>query len=169
MTMISRYFSLNEATITSHRGWIDANQAHANRYIKHVVTHARETMDYVREALGHPVHVNSWVRCHGLNHEIGGADHSDHVIGPLESDIATERVGATDFICPAFGTPYDVAKHLAALPGFDFRQIIYEHTWVHVSSPRMFKGQRERPLRQVLTLNPRGGYLPGIVLRGSMV
>lgn len=168
MTMISRYFSLNEATTTTHRAWIGANQAHANRYIKHVITHARETMDFVRTALANPVHVNSWVRCQGLNNDVGGSDHSDHVVGPLESDISIERIGAADFTCPAFGSPYDVARHLASLQGFDFRQIIYEHTWVHVSSPRMVNGARERPLRQVLTLNPRGGYVPGIVLQGSL-
>jgi len=39
---------------------------------------------------------------------------------------------------------------------------------VHVSSPRMINGARERPLRQVLTLKPGGGYAPGIVLRGSL-
>lgn len=169
MTMISRYFSLAEATGTTHRALIEQNQWHAQRHMQHVITHARETMDYVRTVLEAPVHVSSWVRCPALNTAVGGADHSDHVVGPLESDIGIERVGATDFTCPAFGSAYDVARKLASLPHCEFRQLIYEHTWVHISSPRMVNGQRERPLRQVLTLAPGRGYVKGIVLRGSIV
>lgn len=168
MTMISKFFTLNEASITGQREYIEANARHAERYMRLVLMHARETMDFVRTALGVPVHVNSWVRCQGLNHAVGGSDHSDHVVGPLESDSRIERVGATDFIAPAFGSPYDIARALAAIEGFQFRQLIYEHTWVHISSPRLVAGQPEKALRQILTLRPGGGYVPGIVLQGGL-
>jgi hypothetical protein len=166
--MISQFFTREEATITQNRQWIEANRLHAERYIRHVIAHGRETMDEARRILGKPIIVSSWVRCPGLNVAVGGSDTSDHVIGPLERDTGTERVGATDFICPSAGSAYDVAKTLARSDAFEFRQLIYEHTWVHLSSPRMVNGQRERPLRRILTLRPGGGYVEGIVLMSSL-
>ncbi len=168
VSKISQYFSWAEATTTQHRGWIDANRLHAKRYLHHVLTHGRETMDQARRILNDgsprdlPMFVSSWVRCRGLNDAVGGADNSDHVIGPLHHDDSIECVGATDFTCPAFGSAYDVARKLAGDPTFEYRQLIYEFTWVHVSSPRQVNGMRERPLRQILTLKPGGGYVQGI-------
>jgi len=163
---ISRFFTLDEAVKTEHRQWIEPNRLWAEKYMPHVLRHARETMDHVRDILGVPVHVNSWVRCPGLNSAVGGSLTSDHTIGMLEHDQDIERVGATDFTAPAFGTPYEVALALraATLSGkLQLRQLIYEHTWVHVSSPRLFRGMPERPLKQVLTLRRGGGYVPGII------
>jgi hypothetical protein len=168
VSKVSQYFTLAEATMTQHRGWIDANRLHAERYMHHVLTHGRETMDQARRILNEgavrdlPVLVSSWVRCRGLNSAVGGSDHSDHVIGPLFSDQSIECVGATDFSCPSFGSAYDVARKLSADSALEYRQLIYEFTWVHISSPRMVNGVRERPLRQVLTLKPGGGYVQGI-------
>lgn len=168
MSRISQYFTLAEATTTEVRACIEANRRHAEQYLPHVIAHGRETMDEARRILGVPVMVSSWVRCPVLNVAVGGARHSDHVIGPLEGDATIERVGATDFTAPAFGSAYDVARALAAAPGFQFRQLIYEHTWVHLSSPRIVNGMREPALRQILTLKPCGGYVEGIRLRSDL-
>lgn len=166
MNEISRFFTLDEAVKTEHRQWIEPNRLWAEKYMPHVLRHARETMDHVRDILGVPVHVNSWVRCPGLNSAVGGSGTSDHTLGIIEGNPDFERVGATDLTAPAFGTPYEVALALqAAMQAgkLEFRQLIYEHTWVHVSSPRVFRGMPERPLNQVLTLRRGGGYVPGII------
>lgn len=64
---------------------------------------------------------------------------------------------ATDFTAPAFGTPVEICREIADSPiGFD--QLIFEHTWVHVSWPELGAA----PRRQVLTL-VTGGYANGIV------
>ena len=166
MNEISRHFTFDEAIRTEQRAWIDANRAWAEKYLAHVLRHGRETMDAIRDILGAPVHVSSWVRCPGLNSAVGGSPTSDHTVGMLEHDQEIERVGATDFTAPAFGTPYEVALALRAamLSGkLQLRQLIFEHTWVHASSPRMCRGFQEPALNQVLTLKRGGGYMPGIV------
>lgn len=156
--MFSTYFDWRETFVTEHRGLIDENQAYALQWQANVIEHAK-LMDMVRQALGCPVHVNSWVRCPDLNECVGGSQTSDHT--PDE-----DRIGATDFTAPGFGTPYDVCRELRDPGlGLPFRQLIYEHTWVHISSPRR---SETAPRRQVLTLAPGGRYIPGIVLKGSL-
>jgi hypothetical protein len=99
------------------------------------------------------------VRCPALNAAVGGSQTSDHTPD-------ADRIGATDFTAPGYGAPYDVARALAdpAL-GLPFRQLIYEHTWVHISSPRRSESS---PKRQILTLAGPGRYVPGIVLKADL-
>lgn len=80
-----------------------------------------ETMEQVRTLLGgKPIIVSSGYRGPRLNVVIGGATKSAHMQGL-----------ACDFICPAFGTPLEIATLLAdALTDFD--QLIWEGTWVHL-------------------------------------
>jgi len=156
--MFSKYFDWRETFVTDHRGLIDENEAYALQWQANVIEHAK-LMDMVRQALGVPVHVNSWVRCPALNTAVGGSQTSDHTPD-------ADRIGAADFTAKQFGTPYDVARFLAdpAL-GLPFRQCIYEHTWIHISSPRR---SESAPKRQVLTLAGPGRYVPGIVLKGGL-
>lgn len=168
MSTLSKWFSWAEVVITQQREWIAENERFARRFTEHVTLHARQLMDPVGDLLGQPVHVSSWVRCLGLNRQVGGSDRSDHVIGPIEGMPDVENIGATDFIAPAFGSAYDVATAIAASP-LQFRQLIYEHTWVHISSPRRVRGAVEPARRQILTLRPDGrGYVAGIVRKADI-
>lgn len=99
-------------------------------------------LELIRTSLGgHPIKVTSGYRCPALNKAVGGAVASQHLKGE-----------ACDFVCPGFGTPLDIVKHLAEkLPELGIDQIIEEGTWVHVSfaqSPRhevlRFKGGEYR-------------------------
>lgn len=157
---ISRHFSWDEVIRTQQRAWVDENARFAERMKAHVVEHA-QLMDAVRDLLGQAVHVSSWVRCDGLNVAIGGSDTSDHTPGKLDQAGDIIRIGATDFTSPAFGSAFDVAQAIvdSDLP---YRQVIYEYTWVHISSPRHIKGVAEIPRLQVLTLRKGGGYIPGL-------
>lgn len=102
-------------------------------------------LEKVRTALGNrAVILLSGYRCRRLNEAVGGADDSDHM-----------KALAGDFICPSFGTPYDIAKALSMLE-LDFDQIILEPTWVHI-------GFGPRLRRELLTKLKGGGYIDGIV------
>lgn len=106
-----------------------------------------EGLERVRAVLGVPMRISSGYRCGPLNHAIGGAAHSAHVMGL-----------AADFIAPAFGSPRHVALAIAD-SDVAFDQLIHEGRWVHVSFAQ--------PLRRMnLTatfVNGRQHYAPGIV------
>jgi len=149
---LSEHFTLAEYTVseTAERQGIDNQPKEA--WIIENLRRMAAVMEEIRDILGkHQITVTSGYRCMELNTAIGSHGKSAHVSGL-----------ATDFICPKFGTPYDVCRalepHVEKL-GID--QLIYEHTWVHV-------GLRNGPRHQVMTLAPGNKYMVGIVLRGSM-
>jgi putative chitinase len=82
---------------------------------------AANGMEAVRALLGQPVHVDSWYRCAELNHAVGGASASAHMLGY-----------AVDFTCGAFGTPLEICKAIAA-SDIRFDKCIQEGQWVHIS------------------------------------
>lgn len=140
---LSPHFTLAELTLsqTAARQGLDNtpdNQALAN------LKNAANQMELVRELLGgKPIVVSSGYRSPTVNRLVGGAQDSAHMSG-----------NAVDFICPAFGSPLDICKHLALQPTLTFDQIIQEGTWVHISFDR-------RNRRQLLT-KAGSGYVQGI-------
>lgn len=71
---------------------------------------------------GRPLTIMSGYRCLELNTAIGSQPTSHHVLG-----------GAADFVCPAFGSPYQIAL-LLSKSGIPFGQLIHEFkSWVHLS------------------------------------
>lgn len=82
-----------------------------------------EKMEQVRKVLGNqPIVVNSCYRSPEVNAAIGGSKTSAHMEGL-----------AVDFVCPSYGTPFEVAVALKeGLPKGFFDQLIYEGTWVHI-------------------------------------
>ena len=107
-----------------------------------------DRMEGVRKLLGDkPISILSGYRSDAVNKAVGGSKTSAHRTGH-----------AVDFICPSFGTPAQVAAHLAKhLTSFD--QIIEEFgDWVHVG---FGPGKRA----QLLTARKVGGktvYTAGI-------
>ena len=156
--MFAKHFKWRETFRTDHRALLEKNAEYALKWQSNVIEHAK-LMDMVRDALGCPVHVNSWVRCPALNTVVRGSQNSDHTPD-------NDRIGATDFTCPQYGAPYDVARALTDTAlGLPFRQLIYEHTWVHISSPRR---SETAPRRQILTLAPNKHYVAGIVMERTL-
>jgi hypothetical protein len=104
-------------------------------------------LEQVRELLGgNAIRISSGYRCLLLNRHIGSSDTSAHVRGY-----------ATDFTCPNFGTPLQVAKKIAE-SNLKFDQLIYEGTWIHISCD-------PKNRRQLLTARFKGGkafYTTGI-------
>lgn len=93
------------------------------------VLNTMQKMDIIREYLGHPIEVLSGYRSSELNKAVKGSANSWHCKGQ-----------AVDFICPKFGTPYEVCKAVLELahknPEVRFHELIHEYgTWVHVAFP----------------------------------
>ncbi|HEX3463290.1 MAG TPA: D-Ala-D-Ala carboxypeptidase family metallohydrolase [Candidatus Elarobacter sp.] len=105
-------------------------------------------MEKVRTALnGRPISVNSAFRSAAVNAAVGGVPNSAHRLG-----------FAVDFVCPQFGTPYQICLALDAAEKagkIKFDQLIQEGTWTHISRDPQLRGQR-------LTLIGPGQYAAGI-------
>ena len=134
---MSAHFSLSELTYsaTAVEKGIDNSptpEALPNLY------RLMELLEQVRYQLGgNPMLISSGYRCPELNALIGGADTSAHLSGL-----------ASDFICPKFGTPAQIVRHLADSQ-LNFDQLIEEHaggkSWVHIGlAPTQYR-------REVLT------------------
>jgi len=117
---LTEHFSLEEATVTSHT---DLNNYPPPEVLR-VIEQVAKRMEVVRACLGNRgIRVNSWYRSPEVNKRVGGSSKSQHTKGE-----------AIDFICPSYGTPYEVAQALVADKEIlMFDQLIYENTWVHIS------------------------------------
>lgn len=90
---------------------------------------------------------SSGYRCLALNRAIGSKDSSDHV-----------KMMAIDFRAPTFGTPFEVCQALVpVVDSLHIGQLIYEHTWIHVSTR-----QPDKQLNRILTVQG-SGYVCGVV------
>ena len=79
---------------------------------------------------------------------IGGVDTSEHCDGR-----------AADIICPAYGSPYQVAQAIYAA-GIEFNQLILEYgAWVHISIPKCGRG----PKMETLTYRKGRATVRGLV------
>jgi zinc D-Ala-D-Ala carboxypeptidase len=82
-------------------------------------------MEKVRALLGSkPIVVHSGYRAPAVNKAVGGVATSAHCLGL-----------ACDFVCPEFGTPYEIATTIEA-SDLDYDQLILEYGWVHVGLAR---------------------------------
>jgi hypothetical protein len=78
-------------------------------------------MERIRTLLGNrPIVVRSGYRSAAVNQAVGGVTTSAHCYGL-----------ACDFVCPAFGTPAEVALTILK-SGIEYDQLILEYGWVHV-------------------------------------
>ena len=105
-------------------------------------------MEKIRAVLGNKaIVVHSGYRSAAVNRAVGGVDSLAHCHGL-----------ACDFVCPAFGTPSQVA--LATLGSeVEYDQLILEYGWVHVGLAQAGSACR----RQVLTKrSPSSAYEAGI-------
>src|SRR3990167_1158523 len=145
---LSEHFSLIEFTAsdTAARRGID-NTLPGGMIPTAQVT--AQMLERIRAELGSlPVIITSGFRCLELNAAIGSSSTSDH-----------PKACAVDFKCPAFGSPYEVAKRLAPLlDRLGIGQIIHEYgQWVHASTRTPSK-----IINRVITITD-AGVVPGIV------
>jgi len=146
-TKLSQNFTWEEACTTENR--IIDNSIPPELYP--AIYNTARKMESVRSSLDNvAIFVNSWYRCRALNLTIGSnPDTTQHAIGK-----------AVDFRAPAFGSPLYICKRLERYKEtLDFDQLIYEHTWVHIS---FRSNPNVKARRQVLTLLRTGRYSIGI-------
>lgn len=143
---LSEHFSLQEFTASDTAERRGLNNALPTELIGAARVTA-EMMEKIRAHLGGvPIHITSGYRCPELNRAVGSSGTSDHL-----------KAAACDFKAPAFGTPLDICKALVPhMSVLGIGQIIYEFTWVHVST-RM----PEKAVNRILTVNGKD-YVPGI-------
>jgi len=143
MLPLSQHFTFEEANATSHRDVINV----APLSLIPVLKKTAEGAERVRALLNDlPMHITSWYRCLLLNRLIGSKDSSQHIKGE-----------AIDFICPSFGSPYDICKVIVDNSDLiNFDQLIYEGTWVHISFSEFAR-------KEVLTLGTGGSYRKGLI------
>jgi zinc D-Ala-D-Ala carboxypeptidase len=142
---LSPHFTLHEATVsqTAARMGID------NTPTGPLLDAVRQTatfMERVRSVLGHPIVVTSWYRCPDLERAITGLAPGRPLSGHHP------KGAAVDFICPAYGSPLDVATRLSAMVDpLGVGQLIYEYgAWVHISRLPV------APVNRIITIDQRG-------------
>jgi hypothetical protein len=143
---LTPHFTLEELCFSQEAARAGIDNTPSREVLANLVRLAK-MLEKVRALLKNPIHISSGFRCAELNTRIGGSAKSAHLEGR-----------AADFICPAFGTPYVVAKRIAAARlGFD--QMIHEYgRWVHIAVPRA----NARADRELLSIFEAGRYLPGL-------
>jgi hypothetical protein len=172
---LTEHFTLAELTVTSHR---DIDNTPSDAIVEKLKYTARG-LEHVRLLLGVPILVSSGYRSSALNCVVGGAMSEASLVALRDTkpsgevfDICLRRLlellfgaedsqhmkgEAVDFIAPKYGTPLDVARHLAA-SDLRFDQIIFEGTWVHIS----FVDYRQ-PRLSLLTWRKGAGYDIGLI------
>jgi len=136
---LTEHFSLEEMTfsqVAARRG-IDNTPPPAQLAN---LARTAQAMEQVRKILGKTIHVDSGYRSTPVNADVGGVSSSAHCKGL-----------ACDFVCPDFGTPYEVAKEILQA-AIEFDQLILEYGWVHLG---LSEG---KPRLQTLT--KRSAYSP---------
>jgi Peptidase M15 len=142
---LSENFSWAEVELTEHRNILNKLPAEYVANVRYVANR----MEVVRSLLFAPVIVNSWYRCLALNAAVGGAKNSDHLTGC-----------AVDFVCPGHGSPLQIMKKLTRyMSMLNFKQLIYEYSWVHISFDPTIGAIAKN---EVLTLLANKTYASGI-------
>jgi zinc D-Ala-D-Ala carboxypeptidase len=117
---ISQHFTLEELCSSKVAARLGLNNIPTPAIIANLGRVAA-VMEKIRALLdGKPIAVNSGYRSVELNRAVGGTATSAHCHGL-----------ACDFICPAFGTPAEVALVILKSK-LEYDQLILEYGWVHV-------------------------------------
>lgn len=149
---LSTHFTLDEFTASDTAQRLSINNDLPIELLSSAIESAG-MMERIRWHLGIlagkpiPIIVTSGYRCPELNRKIGSSDISDH-----------RKAMAFDFKAPAFGSPLQVCQALAPVVSvLGIGQIIYEHSWVHVSTRTP-----DKLINRIITVQGRD-YVPGIV------
>lgn len=146
--MLSAHFSLAEMIVSQHATRFGIDNTPNESQVENLRRLA-ETLEQVRAVLGKPITINSAFRSVAVNRAVGGVDTSEHCDGR-----------AADIICPAYGTPYQVAKAIEAA-NIGFNQLILEYSaWTHISVPKFSYA----PKGQILTYRTGKPVVRGLVL-----
>jgi zinc D-Ala-D-Ala carboxypeptidase len=139
--LLTNHFTLAELTASAKARELGIDNTPPQELVPRLILLA-EMLEKIRASLGGaPVIVTSGYRCLRLNQAVGGVTSSDHTQGH-----------AADFVAPAFGPPWRVAKALARNVNLlGIGQLILERlggkNWVHVSTRTP-----EKPENRIITV-----------------
>jgi hypothetical protein len=144
---ISEHFTFQELTFSEAALRLELDNTPAPPVIGNLRLVAA-VMEQVRTLLGErPIVVRSGYRSAEVNEAVGGVITSAHCRGL-----------ACDFVCPAFGTPAEVAVAVLT-SSLEYDQLILEYGWVHVGLAQ----EGLLPRREALTKRSRwAAYESGI-------
>jgi hypothetical protein len=141
---LSEHFSLEELVASDTACRMGIDNAPSQAIIDELKVTCDRLLEPIRRVLrDQPIEITSGYRCPDLNIAVGGVAHSAHASGR-----------AVDFVCPKFGTPYEICVHLTNhMRQLEIDQLIHEHgSWVHVA--RAATGTTAR--LHVMTIDGRG-------------
>lgn len=147
---ITPHFTLEEATRSSTGQRLGINNTPDASQLAGIYVSAAG-MEQVRQILGFPVFIDSWLRVEELEkvltrkdflgwckrHQHPDNDHSWALYFALK---AHPKGFGVDFLCPQFGSPKMIVKKLLAA-GLKFDKLIMEGGWVHVSFAPAMRGE----------------------------
>lgn len=125
-----------------------------------------EGLEQVENVLSFRIHKHSGYRCEALEKILTAKDFAHWCALHAKSDAdwpeyfarkQHPKFEAEDFICPEYGTPYEIVKLIAGST-IRFDQCIMEGTWVHISFT-------ESPRREIMTVtfdNGKPSYTKGL-------
>lgn len=157
---LTEHFSLSELTNSGTAIRLGIDNTPSQEIVENLKTNA-VGLEMIRAYLsGNSIHVNDGFRCEDLERILCKKDftswcsrHSKLICEESWKEYFVNKAHpkgyATDFVCPAFGTPLQIVKKIASTD-IVFDQLIQEGTWVHAS---FAPAQR----RQVLTAVFLGG------------
>ncbi len=115
---ISEHFTLEELSFSETAARLGLDNTPGLMVMKNLGLVAT-VMEGIRTLLGsRAITVHSGYRSPQVNKAVGGTANSAHCVGL-----------ACDFVCPEFGTPYEVARTVLE-SGIDYDQLILEYGWV---------------------------------------
>ena len=131
---LSEHFTLEEMSFSEAAARLGIDNPPAAAEMANLIGTAA-IMETIRALLGAvPIHVHSGYRSPQVNRAVGGVDSSAHCRGL-----------ACDFVCPAFGTPLEVARMILS-SAIEYDQLILEYGWVHVGLARVGTVSRREAL-----------------------
>lgn len=151
--------SLHTGNVSDHFSWYEVEHSETAERLdidnsvpssmESVISKTAVQMEKIRALLGFGVIVNSWYRGPVLQEQPAFFNpHSQHPAGE-----------AVDFVCPQFGSPFEICKKIIASGVIKFDQLILEHTWVHYSFSSV-PGAVQRG--QILSLLANKKYASGL-------
>lgn len=144
---LTPHFTLAELTASSTAARLGLDNT-PDASVKAQLQETAQMLERIRTLLDAPITVTSGYRSRAVNAAVGGVTSSDHQQGR-----------AADILCPAYGTPSQIARRLAPqVSVLGIGQLILEGVkgkqWVHVSTR-----VPDKPSNRVITITDKGTRL----------
>lgn len=126
---LTKNFTFQELVKTQHRALIQKNMMMAleEKIFNNLYLLANKLLQPLRNLIGCPININSGYRCPELNQIVGGSAKSQHLFGEACDFVLVKSITMSE----QFNLVYKTLKDNK----IDYGQIIYEHTWIHLSLP----------------------------------